>query len=221
MRREHRHELQSDELISGLGAVIHWGRTNARAVGWGAVAVVGLAALVGGLLTMRANRKDALRTELTALVGNVESEAGVCVEALPRLLEIGESEGSSVEGRTASYFAGVCRKEAGDWAGAAQSFDRARGRPDLLSALATYGFAQARRGEGAVEDAADALRSLLGGDDGFPVDAALYELATLEEERGASDEALRLYERLESEHADSRYRPLAESRVARLAEPAR
>ncbi len=227
MRREQRREIRSDELIAGLGAALDWSRSNLRTVGWSAAGVLGLAVLIGGLLAMRAGQRDALRTELTALTSDLRGTPGseddptggeACAAALPRLLEIGAAEGGSREGRTARYFAGVCQRGAGDHAAAAASFDSARRGSDLLAALATFGFAGAQRSAGEVDEAAAAYRSLLGDGSGFPEDAALFELATLEEERGRTGEAILLYERIANEHSGSRYRGMADSRVARLGE---
>ncbi len=225
MRREHRHELRSDGLIAGIGAAFDWSRSNVRTIGWGAAAVIGLSVLVGALLVTRGDRRDALRAELTTLTADlqgVDSEGSdardACGSALPRLLEIGEAEGGSTEGRTARYFAGICQRRAGDHAAAVASFDSVRGRSGLLSDLATFGLAGARRDAGAVEEAADAYRGLLGSDSGLPVDAVLFELATLEEERGRRGEAVILYERIANEYSDSRYRQIADTRVARLGE---
>ncbi len=233
MRREQRRELRSDELMAGLGAGFRWGRDNLRRVGLGLVAVLGIGLLLGGLLAMRASDRDALRTELAGLTGGLDDldpggppDREACEAALPRLVEISADEGNSAEGRTARYFSGVCQRETGNLSAAAESFEAAAGRSDLLSSLATFGLAGARRAAGQWDEAAAAYRELLDADSGFPADAALFGLAALEEERGRNEEALSLYERLQSEHATSAYRQMADFRAMRLeggeeTEPAR
>lgn len=200
-----------------------WAQENRRSLVTIIAATVGVALLVGGFLVNRGNRKEAARTRLGALTteiqqvaGGEEGQRGLCEATLSELERLADTEGNSTEGRTARYYAGVCQRALGDYEQAAASFERVRGRSDLLGELATLGLAGVQRTTGKGEEAAVAYRSLLDGAGDLPLDPVLFELGVLEEEQGRPEAALELYGRIVEEYPASAFRDLAESRRERL-----
>ncbi len=223
MRGEQRHKLETDALLLRVEQAVDWAQANRRSLVTIIAATVGVALLAGGLLVNRSNRKEAARTRLGAITteiqqvtGGVEGQRGPCEASLSELERLAESEGNSLEGRTARYYAGVCQRALGDYDEAAASFEAARGRSDLLGELATLGLAGVQRTSGMGEEAALAYRSLLDGGGELPLDPVLFELGVLEEEQGRPEAASELYERIVEEYPASAFRDLAETRKERL-----
>jgi tetratricopeptide (TPR) repeat protein len=228
MRGEQRHKLETDALILRVEQAVDWARENRRSLVTIVAATVGVALLAGGFLVNRGNRKEAARTRLGVLtaeiqqvMGGEEGQRGPCEASLSELVRLADSEGNSVEGRTARYYAGVCQRALGDYEEAAASFERIRGRRDLLAELATLGLAGVQRTSGKGEEAALAYRSLLDGGGELPLDPVLFELGVLEEEQGRPEAASDLYERIVEEYPASAFRDLAETRRERLPDPSR
>lgn len=224
MRREERRQLETDALLLRVEQATDWVRDNRRAVLTGLLALVGAALLVGGLLVQRGARRDAARVRLAALVTDIQSAAEgelgqrePCRSSLTGLVALADERGSSREGRTARYYAGVCHRALGDLAAAAAAFDGVRGRGDLLDALATMDFAGVKRRAGQGDEAAAAYRSLVEREGGeLPLDPVLFELGVLEEEQGRPEAAAASYRRLAEEFPFSAFRPLADARLERL-----
>lgn len=224
MRREERRRLETDALILWIEQATDWVREHRRTVLTAVLAAVGAALLLGGLLVQRSTRREAAEERLARLTAGLstasDGEIGQrepCRTALAGLIELAESRGRALEGRTARYYAGVCQRALGDLEAAAASFREVRGRGDLLDSLATMDFAGVRRRSGAAGEAAAAYRSLLdrrAGD--LPLDPVLFELGVLEEEEGRPEAAAALYERIAEEYPLSPYRAVAEARRARL-----
>ena len=228
MRGEERHKLETDALILRVEQAVDWAQENRRSLVTIVAATVGIALLAGGFLVNRGNRKEAARTRLGALTtdiqqvtGGEEAQRGPCEASLSELERLAESEGNSVEGRTARYYAGVCQRALGEYEAAAASFERVRGRNDLLAELATLGLAGVQRTSGKGEEAALAYRSLLDGGGDLPLDPVLFELGVLEEEQGRPEAAISLYERIVEEYPASAFRDLAETRRERLPDTSR
>ena len=228
MRGEQRHKLETDALVLRAGQTYDWVLANRRTVVTAVLGILGAALLLGGLLVNRNNRKGAARARLGALTAGVQQatdgEAGQiapCETAVGELEQLADSEGGSIEGRTARYYAGVCRRALGEYEAAAASFEQARGRDDLLGEMATLGLAAVQRRSGKAEEAAVAYRSLVDGAGALPLDPVLFELAVLEEERGDVEAAHGLYARLAEEYPASAFRDLAEARRERLPDPGR
>lgn len=223
MRGEERHKLETDALILRVERAMDWAQENRRSLVTIVAATVGVALLLGAFLVNRGNRKEAARTRLGVLTaeiqqvtGGQEGQRGPCEASLSELERLAESEGNSVEGRTARYYAGVCQRALGDYEEAAASFERVRGRNDLLAELATLSLAGVQRTSGKGEEAALAYRSLLDGSGDLPLDPVLFELGMLEEEQGRPEAAVALYERIVEEYPASAFRDLAETRRERL-----
>lgn len=228
MRGEERHKLETDALILRVEQAVDWAQDNRRTLVTAIAATLGIALLLGGFLVNRGNRREAARTRLAALTaeiqqgtGGIEGQRGSCEASLSELERLADSEGSSIEGRTASYYAGVCQRALGAYEDAAASFERARGRNDLLAELATLSLAGVQRNAGQGEEAALTYRSLLGGAGELPLDPVLFELGVLEEEQGRPEAAVELYERIVEEYPASAFRDLAESRRERIPDPSR
>ena len=228
MRGEERHKLETDALILRVERAVDWAQENRRSLVTIIAATVGIALLAGGFLVNRANRKEAARTRLGTLTteiqqvtGGQEGQQGPCEASLSELGRLAESEGNSLEGRTARYYAGVCQRALGDYEAAAASFEQVRGRNDLLAELATLGLAGVQRTSGKGEEAALAYRSLLDGGGDLPLDPVLFELGVLEEEQGRPEAAVSLYERIVEEYPASAFRDLAETRKERIPDPSR
>jgi len=228
MRGEERHKLETDALILRVERAVDWAQENRRSLVTIIAATVGIALLAGGFLVNRANRKEAARTRLGTLtteiqqaIGGQEGQQGPCEASLSELERLTESEGNSLEGRTARYYAGVGQRALGDYEAAAASFEQVRGRNDLLAELATLGLAGVQRTSGKGEEAALAYRSLLDGGGDLPLDPVLFELGVLEEEQGRPEAAVSLYERIVEEYPASAFRDLAETRKERLPDPSR
>ena len=223
MRGEERHKLETDALILRVERAVDWAQANRRSLVTIVAATLGLALLAGGFLVNRGNRKEAARTRLGVLTaqiqqvtGGQEAQRGPCEASLSELERLAESEGNSLEGRTARYYAGICQRALGDYDEAAASFEQARGRNDLLGELATLSLAGVQRTTGKGEEAAFAYRSLLDGGGELPLDPVLFELGVLEEEQGRPEAAIELYERIVEEYPASAFRDLAETRKERL-----
>lgn len=224
MRREERRRLETDALILRIEQATDWVRDHRRTVLTAVLALVGAALLLGGLLVQRSSRREAAEARLARLTADIAAAAdgergqrGPCRTALDGLVELADSRGRALEGRTARYYAGVCQRALGDLEAAAASFEEVRGRGDLLDSLATMDFAGVRRRTGASGEAAAAYRSLLdrrAGD--LPLDPVLFELGVLEEEQGRPAEAAALYRRIAEEFPLSPYRAVADARRARL-----
>ena len=228
MRGEERHQLETDALILRVERAVDWAQSNRRNLVTIVAAAIGIAFLVGALLVNRANRKEAARTRLGTLTteiqqvtGGQEAQQGACEASLSELERLAESEGNSLEGRTARYYAGVCQRALGEYEDAAASFEQARGRSDLLAELATLSLAGVQRSSGQGEEAALTYRSLLGDAGALPLDPVLFELGVLEEEQGRPEAAIELYDRIVEEYPGSAFRDLAEARRERLPEPSR
>ena len=228
MRGEERHKLETDALILRVERAVDWAQENRRSLVTIIAATVGVALLLGAFLVNRGNRKEAARTRLGALTaeiqqvtGGQEAQRGPCEASLSELERLAESEGNSLEGRTARYYAGVCARALGDYEAAAASFEQVRGRNDLLAELATLSLAGVQRTSGKGEEAALAYRSLLDGSGDLPLDPVLFELGVLEEEQGRPEAAVALYERIVEEYPASAFRDLAETRRERLPDPSR
>ena len=228
MRGEERHKLETDALILRVERAVDWAQENRRSLVTIIAATVGVALLAGAFLVNRGNRKEAARTRLGVLTteiqqvtGGAEGQQGPCEASLSELERLAESEGSSLEGRTARYYAGICQRALGEYEAAATSFEQVRGRNDLLAELATLGLAGVQRTSGKGEEAAVAYRSLLDGSGDLPLDPVLFELGVLEEEQGRPEAAISLYERIVEEYPASAFRDLAETRKERLPDPSR
>ena len=228
MRGEERHKLETDALILRVEQAVDWAQENRRTLVTVIAAAVGIALLIGGFLVNRGNRKEAARARLATLTaeiqqvtGGSESQRGPCEASLSELERLAEREGSSLEGRTASYYAGVCQRALGAWDAAAANFEKARGRNDLLADLATLSLAGVQRNSGKGEEAALAYRSLLDGSGDLPLDPVLFELGVLEEEQGRPEAASELYGRIVEEYPASAFRDLAEARRERLPDTSR
>ena len=225
MRGEERHKLETDALILRVERAVDWAQENRRSLVTIIAATVGVALLAGAFLVNRANRKDAARTRLGVLTTEIQQVTGgaegPCEASLSELERLAESEGNSLEGRTARYYAGVCQRALADYEAAAASFEQVRGRNDLLAELATLGLAGVQRSSGKGEEAALAYRSLLDGSGELPLDPVLFELGVLEEEQGRPEAAVSLYERIVEEYPASAFRDLAETRKERLPDPSR
>lgn len=228
MRGEERHKLETDALILRVERAVDWAQENRRSLVTIIAATVGIALLAGGFLVNRGNRKEAARTRLGVLTteiqqvtGGAEARQGPCEASLSELERLAESEGNSVEGRTARYYAGVCQRALGDYEAATASFEQVRGRNDLLAELATLGLAGVQRTSGKGEEAALAYRSLLDGGGDLPLDPVLFELGVLEEEQGRPEAAMAHYERIVEEYPASAFRDLAETRKERLPDSSR
>lgn len=226
MRGEQRHKLETDALILRVERAMDWAQENRRSLVTIIAAAVGIALLVGAFLVNRGNRKEAARTRLATLTGEIqqatggiEGQRGPCEASLSELERLADSEGSSIEGRTASYYAGICQRALGAFEDAAASFEHARGRSDLLAELATLSLAGVQRNSGQGEEAALTYRSLLDGSGDLPLDPVLFELGVLEEEQGRPEAAIELYERIVEEYPASAFRDLAEARRERLPDP--
>lgn len=223
MRQKERHKLETDALVVRVDQAVDWARANRRALLTVVAGGGGVALLLGGFLVNRSNDREAARTELGTLtsgisrvVGGEEGQRGPCETVLVPLEELARSQGSSLEGRTARYYAGICQRALGDHEAAAASFEAARGPGDLLDDLATVGLAGARWRSGDPEEAAMAYRSLLDGRGALPLDPVLYELGVLEEEQGRPEAAAAHYDRLVEEYPGSAFVELAEARRQRL-----
>ena len=223
MRGEERHKLETDALVLRVEQALDWARGNRRTLLTVIAATVGIALLVGGFLVNRGNRKEVVRTrianltaEIQQMTGEAGSDRGPCEASLPELERLSESEGGSIEGRTASYYAGICQRSLGSFDEAEASFENVRGRNDLLGELATLNLAGLKRNAGKGEEAVLAYRSLLDGSGDLPLDPMLFELGVLEEEQGRPELAIELYDRIIQEHPASAFRDLAEARRERL-----
>ena len=223
MRGEERHRLETDALILRVERMVDWAQENRRSLVTIIAATVGVGLLVGGFLVNRGNRREAARNRLGVLTaeiqrvtGGAEAQRGPCEASLSELERLAASEGNSLEGRTARYYAGVCQRALGEYEAAAASFEEARGRNDLLAELATLGLAGVQRTSGKGEEAALAYRSLLDRGGELPLDPVLFELGVLEEEAGRPEAAIALYERIVEEYPASAFRDLAETRRDRL-----
>lgn len=228
MRGEERHKLETDALILRVERAVDWAQENRRSLVTIIAATVGVALLLGAVLVNRGNRKEAARTRLGALTaeiqqvtGGQEAQRGPCEASLSELERLAESEGRSLEGRTARYYTGICQRALEDYEAAAASFEQVRGRNDLLAELATLSLAGVQRTSGKGEEAALAYRSLLDGSGDLPLDPVLFELGVLEEEQGRPEAAVALYERIVEEYPASAFRDLAETRRERLPDPSR
>lgn len=227
MRREERHRLGTDEFVVQVDRGLDWAKANQRLLLTVAAGIAGASLLIGGLLVNRAQQKDAARTRLGMLtaevievVGGDEALAEPCATIRSELEGLVESEGSSVEGRTAAYYLGICQRAAGELEAAAASFESARARRDLVGDLAALGLAGVQRTLGQTEEAAVTYRSLLDGGAGVPVDPVLFELGVLEEEAGRPAAAAALYDRIAADHPGSAFSDLAAARRERIADPA-
>lgn len=228
MRSEERHKLETDALVLRVERGVDWAQQNRRSLVTIIAATVGVALLLGAFLVNRGNRKEAARTRLGVLTaeiqqvtGGLEAQRGPCEASLSELERLAESEGNSLEGRTARYYTGVCERALGDYEAAAASFERVRGRNDLLAELATLSLAGVQRTSGKGEEAAVVYRSLLDGSGDLPLDPVLFELGVLEEEQGRPEAAVALYERIVEEYPASAFRDLAETRKERLPDTSR
>lgn len=226
MRGEERHKLETDALILRVEQAVDWAQDHRRTLVTVIAATVGIALLLGAFLVNRGNRKEAARARLATLTaeiqqatGGVEGQRGPCEASLSELERLADAEGNSIEGRTARYYAGICQRALGAREDAAASFERTRGRNDLLAELATLSLAGVQRNSGQGEEAALTYRSLLGGAGELPLDPVLFELGVLEEEQGRPEAAIELYERIVEEYPASAFRDLAESRRERIPDP--
>lgn len=223
MRQQDRQQLETDALVVRVDQAVDWARANRGTLLTAIAGVVGLGLLLGGFLVNRSNRREAVRNELGTLtaeisgvVGGEQGQLGPCETALAPLEELARAEGGSVEGRTASYYAGICHRAFGDHEAAAASFRAARGGGDLLGDLATLALAGVQQRSGNAEEAAASYRSLLDGRGPLPLDPVLYELGVLEERLGRPEAATGYYDRLADEYPASGYLELAEARRERL-----
>ncbi len=223
MRGDERHRLESNALLYRVEQAYDWALGNRRLLVTATAGVIGAALLIGGLLVNRGNRKEAAQTRLGALTGEIQrqsggepAQSGVCEVSLPELEGLAESQGSSLEGRTAQYYLGVCHRALGDYEAAAAGFTAASSRNDLLGELAVLSLAGVQWRSGMAEEAAVNYRSLLDRGGELPLDPVLYELGVLEEAQGRPEAALALYERLVEEYPASAFRDLAEARRDRL-----
>ncbi len=224
MRSEDRHRLETDEFLLRMDRGLDWAMANRRFLLTVIAGVLGASLLLGGLLVNRSNRKETARTRLGILTAELQGVTGgdeeleePCGTVRGELEGLVESEAASVEGRTASYYLGVCQRAAGELDAAAGSFTAARARRDLIGDLAALSLAGVQRRLGQTEEAALTYRSLLDGNAGVPLDPVLFELGVLEEEAGRPEAAAALYERIADEHPGSAFGDLAEARRDRIA----
>jgi hypothetical protein len=234
LKRQLKHQIKQDELVTGVQHAASYLRTHAHEVKVTVAAVVLAALAVGGFTYYRQSREAdaerALAAALTTFHAPVAGESPQEAPGAARFASSGEkfkqavSEFDGVQrryasmdvGRRARYYAALCRLELGETAEAEKALaELSTGdKASLEPALARLALADAYRRSGKVDQAVDAYKLMI--DDAtlaLPRDHVLMALSHTLEDARRLPEAGAAYRRLAEEFPASPYAAEARERA--------
>lgn len=192
-KRTRKQLLEDDRFVEAAPGIQEWMEANQKTVIQVAVAVLVVAAALGGWKywsNRNASKAETLLNEGIALMRPTTSdEAPKPADALPKFEQAAEAGGSSPVGLSARYYR----------AAALVDLDRAPEAIPILEGLGSEGgaisgsaaalLAEAYEKAGRTADAEAAWRKLADLDGAFPGDVALYRLGELQAREGKMTEA--------------------------------
>ena len=240
MRKDERHQIKRDDLVTLLETAVLYVQDNARRVGIAAVGVLILVAGGIGLSAWRASRNEQASTLLGDLIRTYRAPVAISLEKLQEVpagaqtfATPEERDGRVVEladailgeyGRTkvapkALYYKGVSLTNLQKYeeaAGALEEFLK-RYPGDFVAPLARFELARVREAQGRHPEAlllyqvlAEDARGL------FPKEEGLLGVGRCQEALGNAQEALKAYRRILDDYPDSEYQYDARRKVEEL-----
>jgi predicted negative regulator of RcsB-dependent stress response len=223
MKTAERHRLKTNEFAETLSAVGDFWTTNRQRLVGGALAVVLLAAAVGGLAWWRGQRGARAAAGLseamalagaqiisspTAPAGSFATEAARDEAMLKKFTEVATAHPGTPAGLTARFEAAALSSRMGRSAEALAGFQAVADQAgsSIYGRMARLGIADLQLRAGQFDPAIATFRDLAArADTDLPADAVLMQLARAYTLAGKRAEALQTLTRVYEEHPDSIY----------------
>ena len=240
MKASERHQLKQNEFVETTMRVADWARGHQRELVPAVIAVLVVAAVVGGYSFWhkhRADRAGALLGVATVLeqapiappsnvpgakqvAGTYPTEQARGEAALKALQEVVDQYPSTKAALVARYQIAAEYLALNRPADAQKAFETVAadaGSSSIYAALARMGEAEALMAANKYDDAAKIYTDLAAQRDGaMPVDGVLMQLASAEQKAGKTADARATYKRVVDEFPDSAYVTDAQQQIAAL-----
>jgi len=232
MARISRHELKTDEFVSGMDVAYEYYLQHRHAVLTTVVVVLVIAGLGWGGYSWQKHRSAQADALLTAALATYHAPVGTpaapgqtsygtvaqrAQAAQPQFQKVRDSYPHTFAADLAAYYLGLTQGDSGDLSGAEKTLQAVTaGRDVNVQALARQGLAQLYAQEGKPELAQQQLRSLIGNkSETVPSGLATFELAQMEQDSNPGD-AIKLYRQVKLEYPNSSMAQQADQQLATL-----
>lgn len=234
-----RKEIKRNELAEAVEKTVHYAESHRRPLLQGVAGVIALLALIGVFFLFRSSRASSAAKALSTAIHvydapldatapkpddpvqpSFRDEASRRTKAKERFEAVRSRYGSTAAGAIASSYLGRIAAEEGDTAGARRLWQEVADAPPdpLLGAQVRLSLLKLDLAEGKKEEVAKSLEALLArSEKPMPEDMILFELASVREQLGRTDDALSAYQRILDEFPRSPYGSEAQQRVSILA----
>ena len=214
MKRTERHHLKEDEMAHGVHWLVELVGKYKREMTIVAGAVALAAAVFGSLLLVRSHA----RTVRSRAVGEVQALAAAAAADPAKLADLELLAAKRRTARAAELELAAHWAEKSDWAKAEAHLARIPAAPkDLLYYQAEHLEGQVALARKDFERAVAIYRKMVEEKPAaYPPDAALFHLAEALELKGETAEALELYKKLQTDHAQSYFGYEASAKAGRL-----
>jgi tetratricopeptide (TPR) repeat protein len=233
-----RKEIKRNEFAEAVEKTVHYAESHRGPLVQGIVAVLVVLVLVGLFFAYRSHRaaKAAEDLSLAILVYDApldatapkpddphqpsfRDEASRRAKARERFEDVRSRYGSTRAGAVATSYLGRIAAEQGDQAQARKLWQEVAGgsADPMLASEVHLSLLKLDLAEGKKDEVAKSLEAMLEkGEKPMPEDMILYELASVREQLGRTDEALSAYQRILDEFPRSPYGSEAQQRVSIL-----
>lgn len=223
-----RKDLKRDDLVESFGRTVDYVGAHRKRLIQAGLAALGVAALAGAFLAVRAYRESRAGAELSAgladLSAPLATDPGAASAARTFSTEAERGKAAEEHLRKAASYGGmaparaaavILAARAGRPAAGLDVFTRAArdGRAEV-SAAAEIDAARLLAAQGKTTEAIDRLRRAIESPESkAPKDALLYALAQIYERSGSSSDARVTYQRIVSDYPNSPYRADARQKL--------
>jgi TolA-binding protein len=234
-----RKEIKRDELAQAVERTVDYASSHSQLLLKGLAVLLGAAVVAGLVITFlnqrRGNAERALAAAMQVYGAEIDAanpkpedpakptfrdEAARRARAQELFQKVEASYGGSTAGRVAGVYLGRLAAEAGDLATARRRWQEFVDRDghDPLSAQVRLNLLKLDQADGKDAAVADGLQAMLKqeGDKPMPEDVILFELGSVQEKLGKTDEALAAFQRIVDEFPQSPYVPEAQQKVSML-----
>jgi predicted negative regulator of RcsB-dependent stress response len=234
VRTTERHQLKQDKFATTAAETYSWAAEHRDKLLWGAVAVAAVLAIVIGISTYTSSRNERANLDLAEAMRSYNATIGPSNPAQPSELtfattadrakaahqkfeQVADKYSSTAAGKISRYMGGVTAVQMGDNAMAERELKRAidDGGSDV-AALARMALAGVYRSTGKESQAADQYKYVID----HPTNSvgkgtAQLELASMYEQKQPT-EAIRIYQQVQKEDAQSAAAQTAGARLSTL-----
>lgn len=235
-----RKDIKRDELAQAVGRTVDYASSHSTMLLKGLAALLGLAVVVGLLMTYLNSRKSSAAEALAAAMRVYGAEIDAAnpkpddakkptfrdaesrrAKAKELFAKAAGSYGSTPAGRVAGVYLGHIAAESGDLAAARSHWqayaDRAGNEPLAAQVrLNLFRLDQVAGNDAAVVERLQAMLKQ-SGEKPMPEDVMLFELGSVQEKLGQTDDALAAYQRIVDEFPQSGYVQEARQKTSMLA----